>query len=57
MLSPSILLTRVDFPVMPAEHLSLILKPVGFFRQNPALDVPATTDKASVKALPKACCE
>lgn len=30
-----------DWPIMPVEHLSFSLKPVGFFDQNPALDVPS----------------
>lgn len=29
-----------DFPVMPVEHTGFHLKPVSFFDQNPALDVP-----------------
>jgi len=29
-----------DFPVMPAEGFSLLLRPRNFFRRNPALDVP-----------------
>ena len=29
-----------DFPVMPAEPVSLLLRPRNFFKQNPALDVP-----------------
>lgn len=40
-----------DFPVMPVEHCRLYLKPVGFFKQNPALDVPGTTDKHSQVAF------
>jgi len=31
-----------DWPVMPAGYISFMLKPVGFFDRNPALDVPAT---------------
>lgn len=81
-----------DFPVMPSEHLSLVMKPgtsystqevlyspssqkgpkgagvsfrlllkfflprsVGFFRQNPALDVPASADIKSVNAFASCC--
>ena len=44
-----------DFPIMPTEHVSLLLKPVGFFRQNPALDCPPTADKVSVNAFEKCC--
>lgn len=29
-----------NFPVMPAERISVHLKPAGFFEKNPALDVP-----------------
>ncbi|PUU83272.1 primary-amine oxidase [Tuber borchii] len=29
-----------DFPIMPAEPLSLLLRPRNFFLRNPALDVP-----------------
>ncbi|KAK9469689.1 copper amine oxidase [Lipomyces arxii] len=29
-----------DFPIMPAEPMSLLLRPRNFFLQNPALDVP-----------------
>lgn len=30
-----------DWPVMPVERVGFALKPFGFFRRNPALDVPA----------------
>ncbi len=29
-----------DFPVMPVEYAGFMLKPVGFFERNPALDLP-----------------
>jgi primary-amine oxidase len=29
-----------DWPVMPVAYIGLMLKPVGFFDRNPALDVP-----------------
>jgi primary-amine oxidase len=29
-----------DFPVMPAETLRVVLRPVNFFERNPAIDVP-----------------
>jgi primary-amine oxidase len=29
-----------DFPIMPAEPLTLLLRPRNFFTKNPALDVP-----------------
>ena len=31
-----------DWPVMPVEYTGFVLKPVGFFDRNPALDIPAT---------------
>ncbi|KAF3902271.1 hypothetical protein ABW20_dc0102816 [Dactylellina cionopaga] len=34
-----------DFPVMPAEPMSLILRPRNFFLRNPALDVPPSYSK------------
>ena len=30
-----------DWPVMPVERAGFKLKPVGFFAQNPSLDVPS----------------
>lgn len=32
-----------DFPVMPAEPMSLLLRPRHFFTRNPALDVPPSS--------------
>lgn len=29
-----------DFPVMPAEPITLLLRPRNFFSNNPAMDVP-----------------
>jgi primary-amine oxidase len=29
-----------DWPVMPVTYVGFMLKPVGFFDRNPALDVP-----------------
>ena len=29
-----------DWPVMPVAYIGFMLKPVGFFDRNPALDVP-----------------
>jgi primary-amine oxidase len=31
-----------DWPVMPVERIGFMLKPVGFFDRNPALDIPPT---------------
>ena len=33
-----------DWPVMPVEYTGFLLSPVGFFDQNPALDVPASSN-------------
>lgn len=41
-----------DFPVMPAEHVVLSLKPWSFFKMNPSLDVPASKDAHSTRAFP-----
>ena len=32
-----------DYPVMPTAYIGFLLKPSGFFRLNPANDVPAST--------------
>jgi hypothetical protein len=32
---------------MPSEHFRMSFKPVGFFEQNPALDVPPSTQHAN----------
>ena len=40
-----------DFPVMPVESTGFTLKPVGFFRGNPATDVPYQANRSS-----KLCC-
>ena len=39
-----------DYPVMPAAYIGFLLKPHGFFDENPSNDVPpaAKTNKASV---------
>ncbi|KAK9834117.1 hypothetical protein WJX84_011698, partial [Apatococcus fuscideae] len=36
-----------DWPVMPVEVAGFWLKPVGFFKSNPAIDLPATKNPAS----------
>ncbi|KAF9469528.1 copper amine oxidase [Collybia nuda] len=41
-----------DWPVMPVEHLSLTFKPNSFFKVNPSMDVPGTSDLHSVPAFP-----
>ncbi|RMD42871.1 hypothetical protein DV735_g2295, partial [Chaetothyriales sp. CBS 134920] len=40
-----------DFPVMPAETLKVMLKPVNFFTKNPALDVPPSTQTFNQSTL------
>ncbi|KAL6399755.1 putative copper amine oxidase [Ilyonectria robusta] len=42
-----------DYPVMPCETMTVSLKPSGFFEQNPALDVPQSTQKANQSVLYK----
>lgn len=41
-----------DYPVMPTAYIGFLLKPNGFFKENPANDVPPSA-KAGEK---KACC-
>ena len=36
-----------DFPVMPVESTGFTLKPSGFFRRNPGIDVPYQANRAS----------
>ncbi|PWY84418.1 copper amine oxidase [Aspergillus eucalypticola CBS 122712] len=48
-----------DFPVMPVERVSVMLKPDGFFTKNPALDVPPSTqsfNKSTLHPEPAATC-
>ena len=44
-----------DFPVMPVEYAGFMLKPNGFFSENPAMDLPADRNMAS--ADNKSCCD
>lgn len=37
-----------DWPVMPVEKIELHFRPADFFDRNPALDIPATKNTASV---------
>jgi primary-amine oxidase len=37
-----------DFPVMPVETAGFMLKPTGFFAENPAMDLPPEKNAASV---------
>ncbi len=48
-----------DFPVMPMERVSVMLKPDGFFTKNPALDVPPSTqafNKSTLHPEASSCC-
>jgi primary-amine oxidase len=39
-----------DWPVMPVTTLGFMLKPFGFFDENPALDVPPSEPRGSCHA-------
>jgi primary-amine oxidase len=41
-----------DYPVMPTAYIGFMLKPAGFFVENPANDVPPSAKKASASC----CC-
>lgn len=41
-----------DYPVMPTAYIGFLLKPSGFFTQNPANDVPPSAKKGASKS----CC-
>ena len=45
-----------DFPIMPAEPMTLLLRPRNFFLKNPALDVPPSycTTPSQIAAKKKA---
>lgn len=45
-----------DWPVMPVEVHQIHLRPADFFERNPSLDVPPSSNKASVE-VPKGCCQ
>ena len=48
-----------DFPIMPAEPVSIMMRASNFFRKNPALWVPPSAlcvDSMSRNAFPSACC-
>ncbi|THU79486.1 hypothetical protein K435DRAFT_823888 [Dendrothele bispora CBS 962.96] len=44
-----------DWPVMPAETLSIHLRPMHFFDKNPSMDVPGTKDEQSKAAFGDGC--
>lgn len=41
-----------DYPIMPCDVIGFSLRPHGFFRRNPALDVPPAPDSKSVRHCP-----
>lgn len=43
-----------DYPVMPTAYMGFLLKPVGFFDENPANDVPPSAPKKSTN---NSCCK
>jgi primary-amine oxidase len=45
-----------DFPVMPCERISVMLKPDSFFLKNPALDVPQSTQRFNQSSLHDSSC-
>lgn len=45
-----------DFPVMPVEYAGFMLKPSGFFAENPAMDVPGERNNASRDNRGASCC-
>uniref|UniRef100_A0A093VM82 Amine oxidase n=1 Tax=Talaromyces marneffei PM1 TaxID=1077442 RepID=A0A093VM82_TALMA len=50
-----------DWPVMPVEKMTVVLKPVNFFTRNPALDVPISKQADNKSVLvedegEKGCC-
>jgi primary-amine oxidase len=44
-----------DYPVMPAAYIGFLLKPLGFFNENPSNDVPPSPSKAAA-SNGKSCC-
>ncbi|WP_216897535.1 primary-amine oxidase [Nocardia alni] len=44
-----------DWPIMPVDYAGFVLKPVGFFDRNPALDVPVTSS-AHCASVESDCC-
>ena len=40
-----------DYPVMPAEPMTLLLRPRNFFARNPALDVPPSYARTPSQVL------
>jgi len=42
-----------DYPVMPAEPMTLLLRPRNFFLKNPALDVPPSFSSTPTQVAAK----
>jgi primary-amine oxidase len=45
-----------DFPVMPVESIGFMLRPNGFFAENPAMDLPLDRNAASRDNRQTSCC-
>lgn len=45
-----------DFPIMPVEYAGFMLKPNGFFAENPAMDLPPDKNAASTDNSGGSCC-
>ncbi len=45
-----------DYPVMPTAYIGFLLKPNGFFKQNPANDVPPSEPKKADPLKVHSCC-
>jgi primary-amine oxidase len=46
-----------DFPIMPVESVGFMLKPNGFFAENPAMDLPPDRNRASRDQRTSPCCD
>ena len=44
-----------DFPIMPVEYAGFMLKPNGFFAENPAMNLPDESDPSAQNQDPKCC--
>jgi len=45
-----------DYPVMPVETHMISLKPANFFNENPAMDVPQSTQAVNQSTYVEQCC-
>ena len=46
-----------DYPVMPTAYIGFLLKPNGFFEQNPAIDVPPSSEASRRRDSGAGCAE